>query len=386
VDQRTVQLAEANEGLQRASRLKDQFLAMLSHELRTPLTAIYGWVYLLQSKPLDKETVNKGLDVISRNVKAQTQLVDDLLNVSRIITGNLRIVPEWTSGVAAIHGALDSMKPAIQNKKLNIVEKLDASIDPIFVDPARLQQVLWNVLSNAVKFTPAGGSITVEFGRFKNNVRFSITDSGEGIEANFLPHVFDRFSQADTSTTRKHGGLGLGLSIVRHIVELHGGKATVYSEGKDKGSTFILDFPVGAMRPIASAQEAKAHERALSGLKIVLVEDDQDSREVIAETLANFGAVVVQAAHASEALTIIVQLDPDILISDIAMPQIDGYELVSRVKSRYPHLPAVALTAFATADDKKKALAAGFQAHVTKPVDALELVEVLAAVVQNRGH
>jgi signal transduction histidine kinase/CheY-like chemotaxis protein len=382
VHERTTQLAEANDELRRASRLKDQFLAMLSHELRTPLTAIYGWIHLLQQGSLDQKKTTTALEVISRNVKAQTQLVDDLLQVSRIITGNLKIAPEWTSGVAIVRSCVESIRPAAQNKEIEISESLDVSVDPIYVDSARLQQVLWNLLSNAVKFTPARGRIRVEFGRFDTNVRIAVSDTGEGIDPTFLPQVFDRFVQADPSPTRKYGGMGLGLSIVRHIVEIHGGRVTAQSEGRGRGSTFIVHLPTPAKPPqLRVATMPKVGANALCGLHVMLVEDDLDSREVIAEILENYGASVLRAASATEALTALLGFEPDVLISDIAMPEMDGYALMSSIKEQHPHLPIVALSAYSTVHDRDRARNAGFQAHLSKPIDAHDLITTVMSVV-----
>ena len=371
-----IQAREAE--LVQANRMKDEFLATLSHELRTPLTAIYGWVDILRNSALDESKVSKALEVIDRNVRAQTRLVDDLLNVSRIITGNLKIELAWIDPLPFIQTAVDSIRPAVEAKSIELVTHLDQNVGSIFADPARWQQVLWNLLANAVKFTHSGGRITVDFGRIGSQAQLSIADSGEGIEPEFLPHVFDRFTQADSSSTRRHGGLGLGLAIVRHIVELHGGRVIVHSEGRGKGSTFIVQLPIPLARQEALPTE-KGESSSLEGLRVLLVEDDDDTREVVSAALARYGASVIEAASAAEALQLFVKKSPDILVTDLGMPDMDGYELLSKIRSESGgrDIPAVALTAFAGAEDKQKSLRAGFHAHLSKPISVKELIAAI---------
>ncbi|HYR85878.1 MAG TPA: ATP-binding protein [Terriglobia bacterium] len=364
--------------LVQANRMKDEFLATLSHELRTPLTAIYGWVEILRNTPPDAGKMSKGLEVIDRNARAQTRLVDDLLNVSRIITGNLKVELAWIDPLPLIQTAVDSIGPAIEAKSIELVTHLDQNVGLIFADSARWQQVLWNLLANAVKFTHSGGRITVDFGRIGTQAQLNIADSGEGIEPEFLPHVFDRFTQADSSSTRRHGGLGLGLAIVRHIVELHGGRVIVHSEGRDKGSTFIVQLPIPPFRDQHVPIE-KHDSSSLEGLRVLLVEDDDDTREVVSDALKRYGASVIEAASAGEALQLFVTKSPDVLVADIGMPDMNGYELLSKIRSedRGRDIPAVAVTAFASPEDRQKSLRAGFQAHISKPISVKELIAAI---------
>jgi len=364
-----------------ANRTKDEFLATLSHELRTPLTAISGWVDLLKRGELEEKRVAKALEVMERNVKAQTRLIDDLLNVSRIITGNLRIETQLIDPVPLTRMAIDSLRPTLEAKSIELVTRFDEHIGPIYVDPVRWQQVLWNLFTNAMKFTPKGGQIRVEFSRVASSVRLTVADNGEGIEPAFLPYVFERFTQSDSSTTRHHGGLGLGLAIVRHIVELHGGKVTVHSAGRDNGSTFIVELPVPPFHHEERHAPESTATRSLAGLRVMLVEDDEDTREVVATALARYGASVTEAASAAEALRLLVTEKPDVLVTDIGMPDMDGYELLAKIQSdsRQSGIPAVALTAFASPEDRQKSLRAGFRAHISKPIAVEELIAAIAA-------
>jgi PAS domain S-box-containing protein len=364
-----------------ANRTKDEFLATLSHELRTPLTAIYGWVDLLKHSDLEEKKVTKALEVIDRNVKAQTQLIDDLLNVSRIITGNLKMDMQLIDPLPFTRMAIDSLRPALEAKSIELVTRLDEHTGPIHADPVRWQQVLWNLFTNAMKFTPRGGEIRVEFGRVGSSVRLTVADNGEGIEPGFLPYVFDRFTQSDSTTTRRHGGLGLGLAIVRHIVELHGGKARVHSDGRGKGSTFVVELPVPPFQDEDRHTSKSTTTRNLNGLRVMLVEDDEDTREVVSATLASYGASVIEAASAAEALRLLVTENPDVLVTDIGMPGMDGYELLEKVRSesRQANIPAVALTAFASPEDRQKSLRAGFRAHISKPIEVEELIAAIGA-------
>jgi signal transduction histidine kinase/CheY-like chemotaxis protein len=363
-----------------ANRTKDEFLATLSHELRTPLTAIYGWVDILKNSELDEKKITKALEVIDRNIKAQTQLIDDLLNVSRIITGNLKMERELIDPLILTRTAIESLRPTAEAKAIKLVARFDENVGRIYADPVRWQQVLWNLFTNAVKFTPKGGQIRVEFGRVGSSAQLTVTDTGEGIDPAFLPLVFERFSQSDSSTKRRHGGLGLGLAIVRHIVELHGGQVKVHSEGKGKGSTFVVQLPIPPFRDDArNAKQESGQTKSLNGIRVMLVEDDDDTREVIAAALDRYGASVIEAASAAEALRILVRENPDVLVTDIGMPEMDGYELLAKIRSEYrqPNIPAIALTAFASPEDRQKALRAGFRAHVAKPIEVEELVAVI---------
>ena len=364
-----------------ANRTKDEFLATLSHELRTPLTAIYGWVDILRHSEFDVKKITKALEVIDRNIKAQTQLIDDLLNVSRIITGNLKIEMELIDPLPLTRTAIESLRPTVEAKSIELVTQLDENVGRIHIDPMRWQQVLWNLFTNAVKFTPKGGQIRLEFGRVGSSAQLTVTDTGEGIDPAFLPFVFERFSQSDSSTTRRHGGLGLGLAIVRHIVELHGGNVRVQSEGRGKGSTFVVQLPIPPFQHDQRHTTQHTATKSLDGVRVMLVEDDDDTREVVAAVLDRYGASVIEAASAAEALRLLVTENPDVLVTDIGMPGMDGYELLAKIRSenRKPGLPAVALTAFASPDDRQKSLRAGFRAHVSKPIEAEKLVAAIGA-------
>jgi CheY-like chemotaxis protein/anti-sigma regulatory factor (Ser/Thr protein kinase) len=277
--------------------------------------------------------------------------------------------------------AIESLRPTLEAKSIELVTQLNENVGQIHVDPVRWQQLLWNLFTNAVKFTPKGGQIRVEFGRVGSAAQLSVTDTGEGIDPAFLPYVFERFSQSDSSTTRRHGGLGLGLAIVRHIVELHGGKVRVLSEGRGKGSTFVVQLPVPPFQHEERHTSERPAARSLDGVRVMLVEDDDDTREVVAATLDRYGASVIEAASAAEALRLLVTEKPDVLVTDIGMPDMDGYQLLAKIRSEYQKrdLPAVALTAFASPDDRQKALRAGFRAHLSKPVSSDELIAAISA-------
>jgi len=378
--------AEARE----ANRIKDEFLTTLSHELRTPLTAILGWSRALRSGPPDDQRTARGLEVIERNVIAQTKLIDDLLDVSRIITGKLRLSVRATSLASVIEAALDSMRPAAEAKEIDIRfhREVHPGEDWLIADPDRLQQVVWNLISNAIKFTPARGSVDVSLKRVGSQFEVRVTDTGKGIPPEFLPSAFDRFQQADASTTRAHGGLGIGLAIVRHLVELHGGTVSASSEGDGRGATFFVRLPAVALGVTALERERSfataarpirtSSGRNLDGVRVLLVEDELDGRELLAEVLHSAGANVKAVASAAEAMEALGAFRPDVLVSDIAMAQEDGYSLVRRLRRLPPEeggrIPAVALSAYAREDDRIRSLAAGFQHHVAKPLDPDELV------------
>ena len=381
------EMARANDKLEKASRMKDEFLAVLSHELRTPLTSIYGWLSLLRSGKVEQADTMKALQVIERNVKAQTQLVDDLLNVSRIITGNLKIAPQWVDAASIVNAAVDAIRPAAKAKNISLtVEAADS--ESLFADPDRLQQVVWNLLTNAVKFTGKNGEVRVKVARVASKIQITVSDTGQGIPPEFLPYVFDRFSQADASTTRRTGGLGLGLSIVRHIVELHGGTVIAHSEGTGQGTTMIIQIPIPAIRPRANSMPSDARLASLEGLKVMIVEDEEGTREMLEHALQSYGASVLVASSAAEALQQIAGKQPDVLISDIGLPNMDGYELLSRIRSEMPEtlrdIPAVALTAFAAAEHIEKSRLAGYQAHVSKPVAIPDLISVVSRVLKEK--
>ena len=385
LEDRTKALERANEELQRAGKMKDEFLATLSHELRTPLTAIFGWSNLLQGGKLDRDKTERAIDVIQRNARSQMQLVDDLLNVSQIITGKLKIRPQWTDAGTIIRTAVDSLQPAAAAKGVPVVTEIANGAEPVFADAERIQQVLWNLLSNAIKFSERGQEVQVECGRVGAHFQISIRDRGEGIDPEFIPYVFERFTQADASATRKHGGLGLGLAIVRHIVESHGGTVMAYSRGKGQGATFTVQLPVPALQKDSGVPPESA-TASLKGLKVMLVEDEFDTREMVAVGLEQSGATVLLAASGREALRVLARQTPDVLISDIGMPEMDGYELLEKIRSEYPPnmraIPAVALTAFATEQERERSFEAGYQVHLVKPVTISELVRTVASIAK----
>jgi signal transduction histidine kinase/CheY-like chemotaxis protein len=369
-----------------ANRAKDEFLATLSHELRTPLTAMLGWVRMLQSGTLDEATSARALQVIHRNTKLQAQLIDDLLDVSRIVTGKLSLELKAVDVGTVVETAMDAVTPAALAKSVELERRVDPAAGPAWADPHRLQQVVWNLLSNAVKFTPSGGRVTIAADRDDPHVVVRVADNGQGIAPEFLPYIFDRFRQADSTTTRAHGGLGLGLAIVHHLVTLHRGTVTAASEGPDRGATFTVRIPLAPLRTAArvSSGAAIGVERlpALTGVRVLVVDDDADARDLVTAVLGQSGAEVVTASSTVEALDALQRARPHVLVSDLSMPGDDGYALLHRVRAlgldREGRVPAVALTAFARAEDRARALAAGYAVHVSKPVEPAKLVEVVA--------
>jgi PAS domain S-box-containing protein len=374
-----------------ASRAKDDFLATVSHELRTPLTAILGWVRMLATGELDAGRQSKAIEIIDRNARTQAQLIEDLLDISRITSGKLRIAVRSVDFAAVISAATEAVRPAADAKEIRIRSQIDSSAGPILGDFDRLQQVVWNLLSNAIRFTPRGGLVKIEVKHDDSIVELSVTDTGAGISKDFLPYVFDRFSQADSSITRVHGGLGMGLAIVRAIVELHGGTVAATSAGEGKGSTFTVRLPLsGVHRGHGEAAagsttltaDALGDERPeLAGLRILVVDDDVDTCEMLHFLFERSGAIVRVAGSAIEALRIFDEWAPDVLVCDIGMPDVDGYELIRRIRyERKSKVPAVALTALARVEDRVKALRAGFQMHVAKPIEPTELVSIVASL------
>ncbi|HEX8338399.1 MAG TPA: response regulator [Pyrinomonadaceae bacterium] len=372
-----------------ANRAKDEFLATLSHELRTPLTAILGWARLLRSGNLPEGAVGGAVETIERNAKAQAQLIDELLDVSRIVTGKLHLDTRPVEIGPVIEAAVESVRPAARAKKIRLEVELEPLGGTLLGDAGRLQQVAWNLLSNAVKFTPEGGRVGVLLRRAGPDAEVRVEDTGQGIGADFLPHVFDRFRQADGSTTRQYGGLGLGLAIARHLVELHGGAISADSEGEGRGSSFTVRLPLAAPPVTAEPEHAPgddvsppARPAALKGLRVLVVEDEADTRELIAFALTGAGAEVKTAARAQEAHDTLEGWTPDVLVSDIGMPDIDGYAFIGEVRRREAdsggRLPAVALTAYASVEDRRRAISAGFQTHLAKPLDPAEIVAVVA--------
>lgn len=374
---------------EQANRIKDEFLATLSHELRTPLNAIVGFSQLLRMRQYDRPATDEIARTIERNGKAQAQLVDDLLDVSRIITGKMRLEFRSVSLQGVVRAALETITPSAQSKQIRLIARLDPEAGPVSGDETRLQQVVWNLLSNAVKFTPRGGEVQVSLACINSQIQLAITDTGVGITAAFLPHVFERFHQGDGTTTRKYGGLGLGLAIVRHLVEVHGGTVGVESPGEGHGSTFTVRLPL----PVAQADsnyiplttlgtEVVAGLPRLEGLRLLVVDDEPDARKLLHLLLEGCGAQVTVASSSVEALRLIEQVNPDVLVSDIGMPEQDGYELIQQVRGRGLSVPAVALTAYARSEDRMRALSTGFDTHVPKPVEIAELVTVIQRLIQ----
>jgi len=394
-----IQEREARKSAEESNSLKDEFLATISHELRTPLTAILGWTSMLGTGQLDEETSARALNTIHRNARSQVQLIDDLLDVSRIITGNLRLDVSTVELVQVIEAAVDAVLPAAEAKNIRLQVLLDPQVGPVSGDAARLQQVVWNLLTNAIKFTPKGGRVQIRLERVNSHVEITVSDSGKGIDSEFLPHVFARFRQADQKSTRAHGGLGLGLSIVRQLVELHGGSVHAESEGDGQGATFVVQLPLMVMRREVKKQERRHPTTGggmvldcptqLDNLRVLIVDDEEDTRELLRVVLEQCGSEVVTAGSAMEALVALEKSKPDVLISDIGMPEEDGYALISKVRAlsamRGGKVPAIALTAYARTDDRVRALMAGFQVHLPKPIEPVELVAVVASLVGRTG-
>lgn len=374
----------AREAAETANRIKDEFLAVLSHELRTPLNAILGWSTLLRQRELDPAKMDHALETIERNAKLQTQLIEDLLDLSRILQGKLTLKTTPVHLASAIAAAIDTVQLAANAKTIQIHTTLDESID-VLGDAVRLQQIVWNLLSNAVKFTPTGGRVEIRLERQGLQANLQISDTGKGIALEFLPFVFETFRQADSTTTRTFGGLGLGLAIVRHLVELHGGTVTADSAGEAQGATFTVQLPIAPVRPQISPTRLSLEPQVdLAGIQILIVDDDDDTREFTAFLLEQSGAIVTTAASARAAIAAFAQAAPDLLLSDIGMPQMNGYELIRQIRAlpQGSQTPAIALTAYAGEADYQQAIAAGFQAHLAKPVDLnllLRLVHDLMA-------
>lgn len=379
------------EQAEKASRLKDEFLATVSHELRTPLNAILGWGQILQAKHLSEEEQQRALETIYRNAKSQAQLIDDLLDTSRLITGNLRLNLSPTAVIPIIEAALDVVRPAAEAKGIKFSTHYNSGVETITCDAQRLQQMIWNLLTNAVKFTPQDGQIDLRFEQSNDSVQIIVSDTGQGISAEFLPFVFERFRQADGSSTRLHNGLGLGLAIVRHLAELHGGSVTVTSDGLDKGATFTVTLPRSLVvtTPVETFEEGtNGHyhdnnsELELTGLRVLIVDDDADTCEMLTYVLNQWGAEAQSSMSVSEAFSSIAEWHPDVLLTDINMPGEDGYALISRLRAMPPengaNIPAIALTAMARPEDSEQALQAGFQLHLSKPVDTQKLGEAIA--------
>ncbi len=377
---------------ERISRMKDQFLATLSHELRTPLNGILGWAQLLRGNAHDVEEVEQGLEVIERNARVQTQIISDLLDMSRIISGKLPLEIQPVDLMMLLHGCLQTVQHSADAKEIRIERHIAGDLGTIAGDGGRLQQVIWNLLSNAIKFTPRGGVVRLEAQRSAREVRISVIDSGHGIEPQFLPHIFERFSQADASTTRKHGGLGLGLSIAKSLVELHGGTIEAHSDGAGKGARFDLTLPVSSIE-CAPEPKLPAPQRGtvteampprLEGVRVLAIDDEPDARELLRRLLSEQGAQVQTASDAQEAINLLSRAPFDVLLSDIGMPDCDGYDLIRRIRSSggipNARIPAAAVTAFARSEDRTRALLSGYQGFVAKPFEPSELVAVVASL------
>jgi signal transduction histidine kinase/CheY-like chemotaxis protein len=383
-------LADAREEAETANRLKDEFLATLSHELRTPLNAILGWTTMLRDGNVQPKHVMRALDTIHRNASAQVQIVNDLLDISRIVRGNVQLAPKLTPLAPLLTLAVESITPTADAKGVSVITAFDSSPLYVWGDHDRLQQVFWNLLSNAVKFTAQGGKVEVKTFQSGADAFVEISDTGTGIAPEFLPHVFERFRQADGSSTREHGGLGLGLSIARHLVELHGGRMMAASEGEGKGSTFTVCLPArdaeAKAAPITTTAERPSKPRTidLEGVHILITDDERDARELLRAMLSRTGARLSEAASAREALRIVGEDRPDILLTDIAMPVQDGYSLVRAVRSlpndQGVHIRAIAVSAYARREDRQRAEKAGFNEHVAKPVQAEELYAAIERV------
>jgi signal transduction histidine kinase/CHASE1-domain containing sensor protein len=378
----------ARQAAEDSNRLKDEFLATVSHELRTPLTAILGWSRLLEGGTLDDSVTQQAVEVIWRNAKAQAQIVDDILDVSRIITGNLYLDLHPLEVVPVVENAINVVRPTADAKGIRIEKYFDSTPAMISGDGNRLQQVVWNLLSNAVKFTDSGGRVCVKVARVEGAVEVSVSDTGRGISKEFLPFVFDRFRQADSTTTRQHGGLGLGLAIARHLVEIHGGTIKAESRGEGGGATLTIRLPlIATTAPAKGFAEPDQHKLArspqlLSGLNVLVVDDDSDTLTLMATALTRRHANVTAVSSAGEAIQAITRKRPDVLVSDIAMPDEDGYGLIKKVRSLEnggsDNIPAVAITAYAKEEDRERALSAGFQIYLAKPVELTELISVVA--------
>ena len=383
---------QAREEAEELNRSKDQFLAMLSHELRTPLNAIFGWARMLQSAAMDEVTSRRAIDAILRNATAQVQLVEDLLDVSRIITGKMRLDVQSLDLKSVIESALDAVQPAASAKGLKIETVLDPNAGPVVGAADRLRQVVWNLLMNAIKFTPRDGRIQVQLRKVKSHVEIVVSDNGEGIQPEILPFIFDRFRQGDSTTTRPHGGLGLGLALVRHLVDLHGGRVRAASEGPGRGATFVVELPIAMLSSEAGATpEASAATGALplQSVRVLLVDDDADGLDLTTVMLTNSGAQVKTAVSVAAALDVLESWPADVLVSDIEMPREDGYELLRRIRAKErggrTRLPALALTAYGRPEDRRRTLAAGFNLHLAKPIDPSELVLAVANLVGRTG-
>ncbi|HYF48680.1 MAG TPA: PAS domain S-box protein [Planctomycetota bacterium] len=381
-------LAERTQELETASRMKDEFLATLSHELRTPLMPMLGWTRMLQSGQLDSGSTSRGIQIIEKNVRLQIRIIEDLLDISRIISGKLKLDLRPTGLAQVVEAALDVVRGSAEAKSVHIEFLMPGSVGPVMGDAARLQQVIWNLLSNAIKFTPKGGRVAVELTREKTTAVIRVSDTGEGIPLEYQKSLFQRFTQADGTIRRRHGGLGLGLSIVKHVVELHGGTVKGSSEGAGKGAVFEVRLPL-AKTGTAVLQEYPLGDLPASGgelknVRILVVDDEEDTRDFLTVVLNQFGAVVEAVSSVSAALAVIDEFKPAVILSDIGMPDQDGYDFIGQLRASGINTPAVALTAFARSEDRERALSRGFQAHLAKPIEPLTLVHTVARLAARR--
>jgi len=376
--------------LREANRLKDEFLATLSHELRTPLNVILGWTHMLRTDRLDERATRRALELIDRNAKAQSQIVNDLVDMSRMFTGKMRLDPQHTPLMPLLQAAVDAVRPSAKVKNIKIEFNNRAGGASVFGDPTRLQQVVWNLLTNAVKFTPPGGRIRVAASRAKDILRIEVADTGMGIEPSFVPYVFDRFRQGDSGTTRTFGGLGLGLAIVKDLVHLHGGTVEASSAGTGKGARFVVVLPVGKSRvEVATRARKPAGRRLTKDTRVLVVEDHDDSRELAVRIIESAGASVVAVARADEALDALARKRFSVVVADIGLPDQDGYSLVRQIRAhrqeRLRTVPVIAVTAYVSARDRERALAMGFHQHVAKPADPVALIDAIARAIASRS-
>lgn len=384
---------------ERASRMKDEFLATISHELRTPLNAILGWSQVLRSGHPRGADLQQGLEVIERNARVQTQIIEDLLDMSRIISGKIRLDVQRVDLLPVIENALETVRPAADARGVRLQPTLDPQAGPVSGDPSRLQQVFWNLLSNAIKFTPKGGRVQVLLERVNSHVEVSVIDTGVGIDPEFLPRLFERFTQADSSTTRHHGGLGIGLAIVKQLVELHGGTVRAKSAGEGQGATFVVLLPLTVVHPApkqrrhpkaSDPEEAGECSPRLDGVAVLVVDDEPDARELVSRVLSDCGADVRTAGSAAEARAMLMAAKPAVLVSDIGMPGEDGHALIRQIRKDEggtgPGIPAIALTAYARSEDRQRAILSGYQMHIAKPVEPAELIAMVASLAGRVGE
>lgn len=386
----------ARQQAEEANRLKDEFLAIVSHEVRTPLNSILGWSQLLLKREFDAATTRRALETIARNAQAQAELIEDILDISRLMRGKVELALQSIDLTALIHSAIESISPQAEAKSIQLSMHLDSTLPEIPADPARLRQIVWNLLTNAIKFTPEGGQVEVQVGwisREDKCVQITVRDTGVGIAPDVLPHIFDHFWQADSSATRSHGGLGLGLAIVRQLVELHHGKIQAHSDGHQQGATFTVQFPTAVTwhsepdmpelledHPVGNAEQKPI---SLKHIQVLVIEDHTDSREIVQRVLEEAGASVITTCCAQEAIAMLDHIQPDVIVSDIAMPGEDGYQLLRQIRaSKAKEIPAIALTAYVRPEDRQEALEAGFQTHLSKPVNTQELIGAIAQLAK----